>query len=325
MKSGRHIYLMLALTAAMIILTGLDLFTGLGFMSGTPEKSHTILKMLRLPRVLTAILTGGGLAIAGAQMQSILRNPLADPHIMGISSGASLGAAIATLAGGSMAAYGGFLQGMSIAMAAILGAGVASLIIMGVSTKFRTATALLVFGVMLSFIANAMVTVLQSGSNAENLKIFHSWSAGSFATTSIKEIAVISIILLIGSVLATVNAKGLDIILFGDEFALLSGAKPQRIRILALLSCCMITGVLTAYCGPIGFVGIVAPHVARALWKTSAHRHILPASFLCGAIIGIAADLFSQITASPVPISSTMALAGIPIILYILLKRPEYR
>jgi iron complex transport system permease protein len=214
---------------------------------------------------------------------------------------------------------------MSIAMAAILGAGVASLVIMGASRKFRSATALLVFGVMLSFIANAIVTVLQSGSNAENLKIFHSWSAGSFATTSMKGIVTISIVLLIGSGLAVINAKGLDIILFGDEFARLSGAKPHRIRLLALLSCCMITGILTAYCGPIGFVGIVAPHVARALWKTSVHKHILPASFLCGAITGITADLFSQITSSPIPISSTMALVGIPVILYILLKRPEYR
>jgi iron complex transport system permease protein len=178
---------------------------------------------------------------------------------------------------------------------------------------------------MLSFIVNALVTVLQSGSDAESLKIFHSWAAGSFSTTSGKEIIIMSVALVLGSALAMSNNRGLDIILFGDEFAVLSGARPQRIRASALMSCCVITGTVTAFCGPIGFVGIAAPHIARTMWKTSAHKSTIPGSFLCGSTIGIAADLFSQITSTPIPISSTMALAGIPIILYILIKGPEYR
>lgn len=303
----------------LVLLAGLDLLHGL--FPVRSDANLIIMKMVRIPRILTAIIAGGGLAVAGAQMQSILRNPLADPHIMGISSGASLGAAIAVLAGGGIALTGG----MSVAMAAIAGAAAASAIIMTASVKFRRATTMLVFGVMLSFIVNALVTVLQSGSDAESLKIFHSWSAGSFSTTSGREISIMSVALILGCILAWFNNKGLDIILFGDDFAVLSGARPQNIRISALLSCCLITGTVTAFCGPIGFIGIVAPHIARTFWKTSAHKYVIPGAFLCGSTIGIAADLFSQVTQAPIPISSTMAFAGIPIILYILIKRPEYR
>ena len=325
MDNRRSTYITISLIVISALLAGLDLIRGMGPVSCIEGENLLIIKILRLPRILTAIIAGGGLAVAGAQMQSILRNPLADPHIMGISSGASLGAAIATLAGGGFAISGGILHGASIAVSAILGAAVASIIIMAASAKFRRATTLLVFGVMLSFIVNAIVTILQSGSNAENMKIFHSWSAGSFSTSSFKEISMMAVTLLIAFIIAISNHRGLDIILFGDEFADLTGARPERIRISALLSCCLITGSVTAFCGPIGFVGIVAPHIARAIWNTSAHKVILPGSFLCGCVIGLAADLFSQITPAPIPVSSTMALVGIPIIIYILIKRPEYR
>ena len=319
MNPRKSIFPFLIWCALLILLAGIDLLQGIFPISS--EADMVILRMVRLPRILTAIIAGGGLAVAGAQMQSILINPLADPHIMGISSGASLGAAIATLAGG----YIGLSGGMSVAIASITGAAVASAIIMAASLKFRRATTLLVFGVMLSFIVNALVTVLQSGSDAESLKIYHSWSAGSFSTTSVTEIIIMSIALALGFMIALAGKKGLDIILFGDDFTTLSGANPRKIRINALLSCCLITGTVTAFCGPIGFVGIVAPHIARTLWKTSAHRYIIPGSFLCGSTIGIAADLLSQVTPALIPISSTMALVGIPIILYILIKRPEYR
>lgn len=318
MNSRKSIFPILIWCFLLVTLAAIDLFRGM--FPACTEENFMIMKMVRLPRILTAIIAGGGLAVSGLQMQSILRNPLADPHIMGISSGASLGAAIAILAGGVSLS-----GGMSVVMAAITGAATASMIIMAASAKFRRAATLLVFGVMLSFIVNALVTVLQSGSDAESLKIFHSWSAGSFSTTSIREIGIMAIALALGGAMALSNSKGLDIILFGDEFASLSGARPQKIRINALLSCCLMTGTVTAFCGPIGFVGIVAPHLARTFWRTSAHRHIIPASFLCGSTLGIAADLFSQITSAPVPVSSTMALVGIPIILYILIKRPEYR
>lgn len=286
---------------------------------GAAQADLHIMWLLRIPRIVTAILAGASLALAGAQMQSIFRNPLADPHIMGVSAGASLGAAIATMAAGRYTIN----AGLSIAGAAITGAGAAALIILAASKKFRGASTLLIFGVMLGFIVNALISILQFTSDAESLKIYYSWSAGSFSNSTWKQILLILISGIIGICTAILNRKGLDIIMFGDEFAEMSGAKTGRIRSIALISCCILTGAVTAFCGPLGFVGITAPHIARVLLKTASHRIILPATLLTGSIIGLGADLLSQIAPSPVPISSTMALIGIPVILYILIKKPS--
>lgn len=309
MKRNRKI--LLSILTAAAILTVADL------LCGSAGADMTVMKMLRIPRILTAILAGGALAMSGAQMQSILRNSLADPHIMGISSGAALGAAIATMSGGSAALTTG---GVSIALAAMAGAVLTASAILAVSKKFRSSGSLLIFGVMTGFIINAVVSVLQFTSDAESLKIFYSWSAGSFSTTTWKGIAVIAAATTIGAIIAFNGRKGLDIMLFGDEFAEMAGAAPKRIRIQAILSCCIMTGAVTAYCGPLGFVGIVAPHIARAIWKTSSHSTILPASFLCGSMTGLTADLISQASPTPLPAAGTMALVGIPVIIYILIK-----
>ena len=286
---------------------------------GAAQADLHIMWLLRIPRIVTAILAGASLALAGAQMQSTFRNPLADPHIMGVSAGASLGAAIATMAAGRYTIN----AGLSIAGASITGAGAAALIILAASKKFRGASTLLIFGVMLGFIVNALISILQFTSDAESLKIYYSWSAGSFSNSTWKQILLILISGIIGICTAILNRKGLDIIMFGDEFAEMSGAKTGRIRSIALISCCILTGAVTAFCGPLGFVGITAPHIARVLLKTASHRIILPATLLTGSIIGLGADLLSQIAPSPVPISSTMALIGIPVILYILIKKPS--
>lgn len=314
MNSKRHIKALVMATVLTVILAAADILWGgsLG-LSGM----HVVWK-LRAPRVLTAILAGSSLALAGTQMQSILRNPLADPHIMGVSSGASLGAAIATMLGGSLT---GIFHGASVTLAAFAGALASASVILAVSRKFTSATTLLIFGVMLGFIVNAVVSILQFSSDAESLKIFYSWSAGSFSHTTIPQIAVIGIALAIGFALAFRERKGLDIILFGDEYARMSGADTGRIRVTAILSCCLVTAAVTAFCGPLGFAGIVAPHIARAMTGTSSHRVILPVSLLTGSVITLGADLISQLSPAPLPVSSTMALIGIPVILYILLKR----
>lgn len=281
---------------------------------GIPEM--TILKELRIPRIATAMLAGAALALSGAQMQSIFRNPLADPHIMGVSSGAALGAAIATMSGGQT-------EGITVVTAAFVGAAVASAVILAVSRNVRSTATLLIFGVMLGFIVTAIVTILQFRSDAESLKIFYSWSAGSFSNTTWKEVGIMFLTLAGGYIIAFRNRKGLDIILFGDEFAELSGADPARIRLTALLSCCLMTAAVTAFCGPLGFVGIVSPHIARAVLGTAAHKSILPVSILFGCSIGLLADFISYTAPAPIPVASAMALVGIPIILYILVRRPS--
>lgn len=278
-----------------------------------PAADASILWMLRLPRIITAIAAGGALALSGAQMQSILGNPLADPHIMGISAGAVLGAAIATMSG--------WASGLPIASAAFAGALITSMIILTASRRLAGAGTLLIFGVMLGFIANAIVSIIQFSTDAESLKIFYSWSAGSFSTTGWNDIAIILISISAGYSMATYNKKGLDIILFGDEFATMAGADVRRIRLLSIIGCSLMTGAVTAFCGPLGFVGIVAPHIARALFRTSSHSTVLPASLLTGAVTGIGADLIAQIPGSPVPVSSTMAIIGVPVIIYIMVKK----
>ena len=276
---------------------------------------HDIMLHLRLPRMTTALLAGAAMALSGSQMQSIFRNPLADPHIMGISSGAALGAALTTMCAGAA------LGGASIAISASIGAAAAATIILYASNRFRNASILLIFGVMLGFIITAVVSILQFSSDAESLKVFYSWSAGSFSNTTWGETAIIAGTMAAGLIIATFNHKGLDLILFGDEFTELSGGVPSKIRLSALLSCSLMTGAVTAFCGPLGFVGIAAPHIAKGFARTSVHSRILPMTLLTGAFIGLAADFISRLSATPLPVASTMALIGIPVILYILLKK----
>ena len=311
MKRRRNIVAGIIGLAVLVALAAADLLCG-----GAADSQ--VLLLLRAPRVATALLAGAALALSGTQMQSIFRNPLADPHIMGVSAGASLGAAIATM---SAISHSG---GLSVALAASVGAMASALIILLASKKFHSASTLLIFGIMLGFIVNALVAILQFSTDAESLKLFYSWSAGSFSTTTWSDIITLAIAVLIGTALATAGRKGLDIILFGDEFALMAGAKVGNIRLTALLSCCIMTGAVTAFCGPLGFVGITAPHIARWMFGTSSHKVIIPASILTGGIISIAADLISQLSPSPLPTASTMALVGIPVILYILIGKPSF-
>ncbi len=315
MKKAGHIYIWIAGLAVLVLAAGADMMCG-------GAAGAQVLLHLRTPRVLTALLAGASLALTGGQMQSVLRNPLADPHIMGVSAGAALGAALATMLGGH--ALPGIFQGITIAAAAFAGALGAAAVILMASRRFRTASALLIFGVMLGFIVNALVAILQFSSDAESLKMFYSWSAGSFSNAGWNEIGILTVTLSIGLLMAIGNAKGLDIILFGDEFAAMAGAPVQRIRLRAILGCSLMTATVTAFCGPLGFVGIVAPHMARGIFRTSSHRIIIPACMLTGAMTALAADLLSQISSSPLPVASTMAIVGVPVILYILLKGKGY-
>lgn len=310
MNSRRHIIYMASIITMLILIGIADVMWG-----GHANKD--IMLHLRLPRMVTALLAGAAMALSGSQMQSIFRNPLADPHIMGISSGAALGAAITTMYAGVS------LGGAPIAISAAIGAGAAASVILYASRKFSNASVLLIFGVMLGFIVTAAVTVLQFSSDAESLKTYYSWSAGSFSNTTWAETSIIAGALVLGLIISLRNQKGLDLILFGDEFTELSGGNPSKIRLFALVSCSLMTGAVTAFCGPLGFVGIIGPHIAKALLGTSSHRSVLPASLLTGGFIGVCADLISRMTPSPMPVASTMALLGIPVILYIMLKKPS--
>ena len=263
------------------------------------------------------MVAGGALAASGAQMQAVFRNPLADPHIMGVSGGAGLGAAIATMALGTSVSW---FTGFTVAVAAFIGAFVAAALVVAISTRFRSSTTLLVFGVMLGFIFSALSSVLQYTAGEESLKLFYSWMAGSFSGCRSVDILLMAGALAVGLILAFSNGKGLDIILFGEEYATLSGASTRRILVLSMLSSCLMTGTVTAFCGPLGFVGIVAPHLARRITGASTHRQVLPCSLATGALLALAADILANLWPVPLPVGSTLALIGIPLIFILLLR-----
>ena len=310
---------LLFLPLALLLLAGADLLTG---DSGFCFPDPVLFWKLRVPRMLTAAAAGASLAVAGLQMQSLFRNPLADHHIMGVSAGAGTGAAVATLLLGSGSILTGLFSGLTLVASAFLGAALASLLILLAATRIQRATTLLIFGVMLGFVFSAVTSILAYSADKESLKAFYSWSAGSFVGNRPEDVVLMVLFLLTGTGLAYFNHRGLDIALFGDEYAALSGARVDRIRSKALISSCLLTGAVTAFCGPLGFVGIVSPHIARTLLRSSVHRKVIPATLLVGAGLSVAADLLSQAFPIPLPVGSTLALIGIPIILWILVRHP---
>ena len=299
--------------AAVLLLMAADLCAG-GSGFGLPDK--VIFMKLRLPRMLTAILAGASLSLAGLQMQTIFRNPLADPHIMGVSAGAGTGAAIATLIIGS--SLPAALSGLTVVSAAFVGALLSSALVMLVSSRIHSATTLLIFGVMLGFVFSAITSILEYSANAESLKVFYSWSAGSFIGNGITGLLIISAALLAGIVLALVANRGLDLLLFGEKYAAMAGANPSHIRNISMVGSCLMAGAVTAFCGPLGFVGIVAPHIARTLTASSVHLRTIPATLLVGSGLSLVADILSHVFPVPLPVGSTMAVIGIPIIIYIM-------
>ena len=309
-KLHKRILPLLLVTAGTAGLLLLDLLSG---DSGFGMVQGTLLTQIRLPRVLTAVLVGASLGLGGAQMQAVFRNPLADPHIMGISSGAGLGAAIAVIALPSAT--------LGIPAGAVLGALLTSLLVVAAAGKTRSTATLLLLGIMLGFILSAVSATLQYTADEESLKRYYSWAAGSFVGNGTQEIWVMTAGLGTGALLAALNGKGLDLLLFGDDFAQAAGGRIRRIRTVSILGVCLMTGAATAFCGPVGFVGIAAPHVARWIGGSSSARAVLPLSALCGAAIALLADTLSFCGPVPLPVGSTMALVGIPVILYILLKK----
>ena len=308
-KNG-HFWAFLLLATCLILLAVLDILSGDGL--GLTHARGVILWKLRLPRTLTAVLAGGSLALAGAQMQALFRNPLADPHIMGVSGGAGLGAAIAALAIGT--------SGVSMVSAAFIGAFLTGLLIVWVSSRIHSTSTLLLVGVMLGFIFSAVSSILQYRAGEESLKLLYSWMAGSFQGVGPVGIGILGGAFVLGLVLSLCSMKGLDLMLFGESYAGSAGVPLSRLRLIVMIGCALMTGAVTAYCGPLGFVGIAAPHIVRKITGTSAHRIVLPLSPIAGACLALIADFIAHLGSSPLPVGSTLALIGIPLVIILLWK-----
>ncbi|TYA92231.1 FecCD family ABC transporter permease [Seonamhaeicola marinus] len=279
----------------------------------------------RLPKAITAIIVGSGLGISGLLMQTLFRNPLAGPFVLGITSGASLGVAIVTM-GASL--FGGILLGIlaskwSIIISATLGSFLVLLIVLIISSKVRDTMAILIIGLMFSSIAAAVVNILSYFSTAEELQQYFFWGFGSLGNLAWNEVTILFIIYVIGILISITSIKTLNSLLLGENYAVSLGVNIKRSRLLIIISTSLLAGTITAFTGPIAFIGLTIPHITRQLFNTSNHKILLPAVFLSGALIMLICDSISQLPSSDytLPINAITSLVGAPVVIWLLVRK----
>jgi iron complex transport system permease protein len=294
------------------------------FFTFTGNKSNIItseiLLNLRLPKAITAVLTGASLSVAGLMMQTLFRNPLADPYILGVSSGASLGVALTIMTSSALSFFTFANDGWTLIISATIGASLVLLLVIAVSFKIRNAVSLLIIGIMFGMIASSLVNVLQNFSNPDSIKLFVMWTFGSLSAVTWQYMQILFPVVVIGIGMAFFLQKNLDGLLLGENYARSLGISITRTRILIVIATGLLAGSITAFVGPIAFVGIAIPHIARGLFRTANHKILLPASMLCGASLLLICDIVSQIPAHTLPINTVSALFGAPVIIWIILK-----
>ena len=291
-----------------------------------PRESWEIIVMdYRIPKSFTAILAGIGLSVSGLQMQTFFRNPLAGPFVLGISSGAGLGVALLSMAG---TAFGWqILSGTPNYWAAIIASSAGAigvLVLMGLAAwKVKDSMTLLIVGLMFGSAASSIVTLLSYFSSAEELKMFTLWSMGNLGNTGWPELGLLSGALLIGLSLVIFSVKSYNAMLLGEAYAKSMGINFQKLRWIMIVSTGILTGGITAFCGPIAFIGIAVPHLARLLFKTNDHRVLFPATALLGILVLLACDTLSQLPgyASSLPINAVTTAFGAPLIIWLIMKR----
>ncbi len=321
------VLLLLNLTYGSVSIPLKDIWGVLIGKEGVRESWVYIIHNSRLPRVLTAALAGIALSASGLQMQTMFRNPLADPFILGINSGASLGVAIAIL--GSSFVGGLFLPAMSLGgefslvLAASLGAGLVLALILLVGRWVQNPTTLLILGLMFGHATSAVVSLLVYFSAPERIQAYSIWSFGSFSGVNWTQLNVMALVILAGVSLMALLPKGLNALLLGEDYARTMGLNVGVLRFIVLLSASVLSGAVTAFCGPIGFIGVAVPHIARNLFKTSNHKILIPAIILIGAAVSMAASLIAQLPGSQLvlPINVVTSLFGAPFVVWVVLKR----
>lgn len=275
-----------------------------------PRATAKIILNIRLIKAVVALLAGAALSVSGLQMQTLFRNPLAGPYVLGISSGASLGVALVVLAG--------FGSSIGIAGAAWLGAALVLVVIAAVGHRIKDIMVILILGMMFSSGVGAIVQILQYLSKEESLKAFVIWTMGSLGDVTFDQLAVLVPSIIAGLLLAVVTIKPLNLLLFGEEYAVTMGLNIRRSRGLLFLSTTLLAGTVTAFCGPIGFIGLAMPHVTRMLFRNSDHRVLVPGTVLSGAAVLLICDLVSKMFT--LPINAITALLGIPIVVWVVLR-----
>lgn len=315
----------------LLICLGLELLWGTvsispddvlsALIGGNSEDTATYLvRHYRLPKALMAILTGSGISICGLMMQNLFRNPLADTSILGIGSGAGLGVAVYTMAFALFPSYLPLqhtLGGWGMVVAAFIGAGAVLLIITAVASWLRDMIAVLIVGVMLGFMASSLIAVLQFFSDEQMLKGYLLWSFASLSGTSWGQLTVLSPAVLIGLGIVYLMPKYMNAMNLGEQYTRSLGINPQGVRLIIILTTSLISGAITAFAGPIAFLGIAVPHFTRILFRTADHRILIPATMLTGATLMLICDLLSQVPGYSVvlPINAITSLIGAPVVI----------
>ncbi|WP_313113134.1 FecCD family ABC transporter permease [Aequorivita sediminis] len=325
--------LLLALLAAFLVNLSMgsvsiplkeiiSVFIGKGSTKATWEY---ILIDYRLPKAITAMLAGGGLAISGLLMQTLFRNPLAGPFVLGLSSGASLGVAILIL---GASAFGGFFGTMllsqwSLVIASALGSFLVLLAVLAVTFKIKDTMAILIIGLMFGSVTTAVVSVLSYFSNAEQLQQYIFWSFGSLGNQSWQGVTILSICFLAGLILSIISSKSLNTLLLGENYAKSMGIHIKKTTFIIILATSVLAGGITAFVGPIAFVGLAVPHLVRQFYKTSNHLILLPAVLLCGSLLMLICDTIAQLPFSEftLPINAITSLIGAPVVIWLLVRK----
>jgi iron complex transport system permease protein len=319
----------LLLTIGLVVLVLFDLTLGsveIGLTdlsqifvgSNQASEIQMVLANFRIPRVTTAILSGAALSVAGLLMQTLFQNPLAGPYVLGINSGASMMVALSTMLGFSFVG-----NDVSLVLSALIGALGAGIFILFCSIYVKSRISLLLVGVMFGSFAAAIVNVIQSYSNPDDLKLFMLWSFGSLQNVSIEQLGLFASIVLLGIVLTIFVVKPLDLLVLGERDAAILGVKTRQVRLLIVFITAILTGVVTAFCGPIAFIGLVVPNIVKMIYKTTSHLKLLVGVALFGAILIVLCDIAMQLLSDfiSLPLNSLTALIGAPIVVWIIIRK----
>ncbi|MBN1122986.1 MAG: iron ABC transporter permease [Anaerolineae bacterium] len=340
---NRQRWILTGLAAALIAVFVLSLALGsvriplgdvlrvlAGGEAGKDSWTSIVLKF-RLPKALTALLAGAALAVSGLQMQTLFRNPLAGPYVLGISSGASLGVALVVLAGGGVGSV--LLAGVSLlgdfglAFAATLGAGLVMGVVLFVARWVDNSVTLLVLGLMFGYAVSAVVSLLLYFSIPERIHAYINWTFGSFSGVTWNQLKVFVPAVIIGLGIGFVVTKALNALLLGETYARSMGLNIRRARVWIIASTSILAGAVTAFCGPIGFIGIAVPHLCRSLLNSSDHRVLVPACGVMGGLVALITDLIAQVPGSTtvLPLSPVTALIGAPVVIWVILRQRNLR
>ena len=326
----RSTTLFIVLSLLLVVLFILDLLVGsvhiplrdifAAMFSGDVAPSTRLIVLdIRLIKAIVAILTGMALSVSGLQMQTLFRNPLAGPYVLGISSGASLGVALFILGMPLLGiATNSTISSIGTAGAAWLGSALILAFVASVSTRIKDIMVILILGMMISSGVSAVVQILQYLSNEEALKSFVIWTMGSLGDVTTNQLHLMLPAVLMGLILSIAVIKPLNLLLLGEQYARTMGLNVCRSRYLIFLSTTLLAGTVTAFCGPIGFVGLAIPHIARMLFCNADHRVLLPASALCGAVTLLICDIVSKWLT--LPINTITALLGIPVVIWVVIR-----